>query len=279
MSQPVGIVTGAASGMGLALTKHLISKGWKIAMADVNATTGEKIASELGRDVMFHKTDVSSYEQQASLFEKAFTWGGNRLDFFAANAGIDDRQSLYEVTSDKEGVPAPLNLKCIEVDLHAVFQGIWLFKHFAGKNKKPGGTVVITSSGAGVYPIETNPQYGAAKHGLVGLTRSAGPLMLRDFNITINAILPGFVATGLAPAGLVDRWPKEYVTPMTTVLRAFDLFLGEKDMTGQCVELSGEDICPHSVPKYPNEVSRWLHEESKSLWAEAYSVVPVRGGE
>lgn len=153
-NSPVAIVTGAASGIGLAVTKHLLSRGYRVAMADVNATQGEALSAELGPDTIFHKTDVSVYAQQSALFARAFAWGGNRLDFFAANAGIDDRQSLFQTDEpvDEEGVPKELNLKTLDVDLDAVFQGVWLFKYYARKNDGKGGVgkIVITSSAAGL---------------------------------------------------------------------------------------------------------------------------------
>lgn len=59
MPAKVAIVTGAASGIGLALTRDLISKGWKVAMGDINQQAGEQLAAKLGTSVIFHKTDVS----------------------------------------------------------------------------------------------------------------------------------------------------------------------------------------------------------------------------
>jgi 15-hydroxyprostaglandin dehydrogenase (NAD) len=149
---PVGIVTGASSGIGLAVTEHLLSRGYRVVMADVNATEGENISAKLGKSTLFLKIDVTVYAEQAKLFREAFKWGGNRLDFLAANAGIDDRQSLYEVDppENEDGTPKELNLKTIRVDLDAVFQGIWLFKHYARKNQIPGGKIMITSSAAGL---------------------------------------------------------------------------------------------------------------------------------
>lgn len=152
MSKPVAIVTGAASGMGLALTRHLVARGWRVAMADIDSATGTQLSSEIGPDTIFQHTDVSIYAQQAELFSRTFAWGGNRLDFFAANAGIDDKQSLYETNEavDAEGKPKEMNLNTIKVDLDAVIQGIWLYKYYARKNKVPGGKVVVTSSAAGL---------------------------------------------------------------------------------------------------------------------------------
>ena len=69
---------------------------------------------------------------------------------------------------------------------------------------------------------------------------------------------------------MVSRMPPEYVTPMSTVLRAYDMFLRESKMTGQTVEVSGEELHFHSIPKYPDEISRWLHEDAKKLWSEVY---------
>lgn len=149
MSHPVAIVTGAASGIGLAVTKHLLSRGYRVVMADVNQTEGQRISAELGPETMFVRTNVAIYAEQAALFARAFKWHG-RLDFLAANAGIDDRQSLYEVDEqlDADGLPRELNLITLKVNLDAVLQGVWLFKHFARKNEVPGGKVVITASSA-----------------------------------------------------------------------------------------------------------------------------------
>lgn len=155
MSKPVAVVTGAASGIGLAMTEHLLSRGYRVAMGDVNEQEGKRLSSQLGPDTIFYQTDVSSYDQQAAMISRAFAWGGDRLDLFAANAGIDDRQSLYQDNKttelDPNGIPRPLNLKTIDVDLNAVFQGIWLFKYYARKNtERKGGKIIVTSSAAGL---------------------------------------------------------------------------------------------------------------------------------
>jgi 15-hydroxyprostaglandin dehydrogenase (NAD) len=68
MSKQGAIVTGAASGVGLELTKHLLSKGWKVVTVDINQA-GEAISKDLGADVLWVETDISSWDAQVQLFE------------------------------------------------------------------------------------------------------------------------------------------------------------------------------------------------------------------
>jgi len=267
MSHPVAVITGAASGMGLALSRHLLDKGWRVVMADINLEKGQELERELGRNASFRQVDVCDWDQQAALFKHAFQWGGDRIDFLAANAGIDDKQSLYAASDDLE--PQKPNLKTLEVDLIAVYYGIWLFAHYARKNKLPGGKIVITGSAAGIYPMESNPQYTAAKHGLVGLTRAAGPVFKKE-GITVNCILPAFVPTGLAPPKIIEIFPKEHITPMSTIIRAFDEFLQNPEKSGDILECSQDQLFPRKPPEFPNESQRWLREETAYLWDSVY---------
>jgi len=277
MSQPVAIVTGAASGIGLAVTKHLLSRGYKVAMADVNETVGQRLSSDLGLNTIFQRTDVSLYPELAATFARAFEFGGGRLDFAALNAGIDDRQSLYQdnesMQVDENGLPTQLDLKTMQVDVDAVLQGIWLFKYFARKNKDSnGGQIVITSSAAGLYPLEQQPQYCTAKHALVGLTRSCGPVFLRKDKITINCICPAFVETNLCPPHVRAIFPPEHITPMTTILRAYDTFINDRSMTGQTAEVSLDKIYFREQPDWANESQKWLGIDSKAFWDKAFEM-------
>ena len=94
------------------------------------------------------------------------------------------------------------------------------------------------------------PQYTASKHALVGLTRAVAPAAA-EVGIRVNAICPASIATGLAPPGLLDAFTEAQMTPMSTMMRAFDE-LGDFDglitngrekwtgsgHVGQCVEAS-----------------------------------------
>jgi 15-hydroxyprostaglandin dehydrogenase (NAD) len=69
MSDHGAIVTGAASGVGLELTKMLLSKGWSVVMTDINPA-GAGIAKELGAKVLWVEMDIADWESQAVMFEK-----------------------------------------------------------------------------------------------------------------------------------------------------------------------------------------------------------------
>lgn len=163
MSQPkTAIVTGAASGIGLALTKHLIAKEWRVVMADWNQDVGNSIAKELGDQAIFEHVNVADWDANVQLFKRAWDWSG-RLDFLAANAGIDDKEKVLARTPEGQE-PSKPNLQTIDVDYVAVLYQLKLFLHYARKNATPGGKMVITSSAAGLYPFEACPQYASAKH-------------------------------------------------------------------------------------------------------------------
>jgi 15-hydroxyprostaglandin dehydrogenase (NAD) len=119
----------------------------------------------------------------------------------AANAGIDDTQDLY---SPVEVIAKP-NLKTIEVDLLGpVYAAFLAIQYFRSNSPNTGGKIVVTSSNAGLYGAAAQPQYGIAKFGCVGLARSmGGSQRLLDEHITVNAICPSFVPTGLAPRELL----------------------------------------------------------------------------
>ncbi|MCJ1400152.1 hypothetical protein MMC11_003356 [Xylographa trunciseda] len=302
---PVAIITGAASGIGLALTTHLLAKNYKVFMADINPA-GASIAASLplptpsAAPPTFVPTDIASFPAQLALFQHAYAYNGS-IDFFAANAGIDDSEDVFAaeveaavetngngtLNGDTTGhltVKAP-NLKTLDVDLAAVVSGLKLFVAFARHSARADAArgrarrarnMVITASMVGLYPFETNPLYCAAKHGLIGLTRSVGPRFAKE-GITVNAILPAFVPTGLAPPGLVEAVQEQgHLTPMSTVLLAYEAFLwGHR--AGETVEVSLGELYWRKPVGYPNESQRWLNEDAAGVWGGAYEKARTEG--
>lgn len=222
MSAPVGvaIVTGGSSGIGLALTNHLVAKHWHIFIFDVQPP----ILPVLPESTTFIRTDVSKWEDLATAFETAFS-KFHRLDFCALNAGIDDRDDIFaSISRDPAKPPRKPNMLTFEVNLLGPYYGLKLAAHYMSLNPEPvpqGGKVVVTGSAASLYSHPLVPQYTATKYGVLGLVRSAAHVAER-VGIRVNCLCPAFVRTGLAPPGLLDAMPASATTPMATMLRAFD---------------------------------------------------------
>jgi NAD(P)-dependent dehydrogenase (short-subunit alcohol dehydrogenase family) len=164
IKQKVALVTGGGAGIGYALTQHLLKKGYRVAIIDIDGARATAAQKTLGDDVLGLQCDVSSWESSAAAFKKVFEWAGS-IDFFAANAGVAEKESLYSLPDDEE--PQKPNLATVEVDLLGVFYGLKLYRHYVRKSGTGrGGKVVITSSMAGNYPMFVAPIYCAAKHGV-----------------------------------------------------------------------------------------------------------------
>ena len=111
MVKPVAIVTGGSSGIGLALAQHLVSLNWNVFVADVNPPKQE-IPS-----ITYIKTDIASWDQQAAMFKQAYE-SGRRLDFCALNAGVTDRDDIFNSLSyDLMKPPRRPNMAPFEVNL------------------------------------------------------------------------------------------------------------------------------------------------------------------
>lgn len=88
--------------------------------------------------------------------------------------------------------------------------------------------------------------------------------------------MPAFVATGLAPAGLVDMYPEEHLTPMSTIIKAYDTFIGDDSMTGQTVECSLDQLYFRKRPDYPNKSQEWIADDTERFWVKAYKKLDAK---
>jgi 15-hydroxyprostaglandin dehydrogenase (NAD) len=81
----------------------------------------------------------------------------------------------------------------------------------------------------------------------------------------VNAICPAFVKTNITPVELRTIWPEEQTTPMSTILKAVDIVLGDDKMTGQTIELTLDELHFRTKPEYSNESQRWSSEDA-GVW-------------
>jgi meso-butanediol dehydrogenase/(S,S)-butanediol dehydrogenase/diacetyl reductase len=180
------IVTGAASGIGLATAMRLGSEGARVLIADLDLDKGNAAADEVRRagapDAMAAVCNVAEEAAVERAVDAAID-RFNKIDIVVNNAGLMVFKPIAEQTGDDW-------LKILNVDL----LGAFYFIKQAFLKMKNGGVIVNVSS---VHAVETTPlvaSYAAAKAALVSLTRSAS-LEGKSIGIRVNAILPGAVDT------------------------------------------------------------------------------------
>lgn len=245
--------------MGIDLAKHLHGKNYRVALVGRNKEAGNRIATSItspSTPARFFQADVSSYASQAAMFKAVWeTWG--RIDLLCANAGIVDQSSLYLYNwrvKDVGEVPPEPDLSCTDVDYKGVVYGTVLATHFMRHNPgSSGGKVILNASIGGVFPHKSYPEYCGAKAAAIHFVRGIAPLLKQKEDILVNTVLPGMVQTPIVPQAMMDAVTPECVTPISTILKAHDVFVDdETGMCGKSLEASADELKWYDLPEYGN---------------------------
>ncbi len=182
------LITGAGGGIGSATALVMARHGARLILTDVNEEAGEvatKAVTSAGGEAYFVRADLGSEDAIAGLVKATVSRLG-RIDGAFNNAAVEQSNKPLDMISAAEWD------KVIRINLSAVFQCMkYEIKAMLGQG---GGAIVNTSSSLGQVGLAGAADYSAAKHAVIGLTRSAGA----DYGtrgIRVNAILPGITNT------------------------------------------------------------------------------------
>jgi len=188
----VAVITGAASGMGLATAERFIEEGASVVIADFNASAGQEAADRLGDRCRFTRCDVSVEDDVAAAVALA-TDAFGRLDIMFNNAGIGGAFGpITEIKADDWDTTFAVLVK-------GVFLGT---KHSARVliDQGEGGSIINTASIAGLGGGAGPQAYSAAKAAVANLATTTA-VELAPYSIRVNAICPGLIFTPLMHSG------------------------------------------------------------------------------
>ena len=240
LENKVAVVTGGASGIGRAIVELFVKAGAQVVIADLDDRAGNLLIENLGDgNVVFMKADTSLPQDNKRIVEAAVENFG-ALHIAVNNAGIGGESNPVDQLSI-EGWK-----RVIDINLNGVFYGL----HYQlPEIQKVGGSIINMASILGAVGFAQSSAYVAAKHGVVGLTKSASWEYAAK-GVRINAIGPGFISTPLIEQSL-DKDTLHYLETQHAFQR-----LGK--------------------PEEVAELALWLASDKSSFVTGAY--YPVDGG-
>lgn len=208
LENKVAIITGGASGIGKAIVQLFVKEGAKVIISDLNEELGQALMHELGTEnSLFVKGDASSPEDNKKTVDIAVEHFG-ALHIAVNNAGIGGPAATvgeYPLDGWK---------KVVDINLNGVFYGM----HYQlPEIEKVGGSIINVASILGQVGFAMSSAYVAAKHGVVGLTKSAS-WEYGTKGVRVNAIGPGFIATPLIDSSL-DADTQQYLASQHAMQR------------------------------------------------------------
>ena len=198
------LVTGGASGIGRATALAMVREGARVAVADqTEVAAGETVAmiNAAGGQAIAIGADVADETQIQAMVARSVAAFG-RLDCAFNNAGIAPRnvgpagQRTHEMSRQSFDAMLAVNLTGVFLCMkHEILQML----------AQGGGAIVNTASIAGLVGLPTSSNYVAAKHGVVGITKTAAMEYAQD-NIRVNCVNPGYIKTPMTDPGMAERY-------------------------------------------------------------------------
>lgn len=180
LENKTAVITGGAGGLGKGAAQRMINEGAKVLITDLDEAGLKKVSEEINSpDLFYIVADVSDEKQVKAYAKKAKELFGH-VDVFFNNAGIEGEVKPLD--------EYPLNVyhKIIEVNINGVYYGL---RHIFPLMKEKGGSVIISSSVAGLAGTANVLPYVTSKHAIVGMMRSAA-LEGAPYKIRVNSINP-----------------------------------------------------------------------------------------
>jgi NAD(P)-dependent dehydrogenase (short-subunit alcohol dehydrogenase family) len=195
-SEVIAIVTGGASGLGEATTRHLVEKGGKVAIFDLNDQRGQALVEELGNQVVYFQTNVTDAKQAEQNVAQVVEHFG-KINLLVSCAGI---ATPGKVVSQKGPLALERFEQVIQVNLIGTFNVLRVAAHAMQQNEPNDegerGLIINTASVAAFEGQIGQVAYSASKGGIVGMTLPIAREFARD-GIRVMAIAPGLIETPL----------------------------------------------------------------------------------
>ena len=198
LENKVAVITGGANGIGKATVKKFLNNGARVAIIDLDKK-GEEFAKDLnanGFEVRFYHADITDFDKTIALFEQINNDFGS-IDILINNAGITRDASLKKMTYDQWQ-------QVLNVNLTGVFNCTKAVMPFMVEQNS--GRILNASSVVGIYGNFGQTNYVATKAGVIGMTKTWAR-ELGKYNITVNAVAPGFINTEMiesVPEKVID---------------------------------------------------------------------------
>jgi 3-oxoacyl-[acyl-carrier protein] reductase len=202
LREKVVIITGAAAGIGRATAKRFASEGCRVVAWDVNDAAQSEVIRELeaaGGQVLFRITDVTNAQDVDDGVGKIIRqWG--RVDILVNNAGITRDAQLIKW---KDGaVASTMTDQAFDAVISVNLKGVFI--------RRGGGVILNASSVVGLYGNFGQTNYSATKAGVIAFAQTWSRELAR-YNIRVNAVAPGFIATEM-----VQKMPEKVIQSMVS---------------------------------------------------------------